>query len=503
MRLTAAVAFLTLTACQAHRATTPDGIYFVMVDRFSNGDPTNDQSIDPTDPHAFHGGDLRGLIDRLDWIHSLGFDTIWLSPLFKMRTEKWHGYGAFHGYWTWDLTQLEPRFGDEALLTQLRAELDRRHMKLVLDLVLNHVGPDAPLLTEHPDWFHRLGGVTDWNDATQLVMHDVHGLPDLATEKPEVFAALLGAANKWHRLARPDGFRLDAVKHLPLDFWAKFNGAFDFMKLGELLDGDPALVARTWREGRFTSMFDFPLAFAIADVFCRGESPAKLAAILTNDRRYPDPSQLVTLVDNHDLPRLMSVCGNDLDKVKHALTFLLSMRGIPSISWGTELAMEGAKEPDNRASMRFEPHPLQDHLRGLMAQRRATPALRDGAALTTSLTATRVTIARIAEDGSTSVVTVENGRTTVTPGPRSDPALITQWRTGAKTQRVTFTGKGLVVGSGPELGDWNRAHAVPLPVTLELPLSGVFEFKRIIDGEWEAGPNRTLLVTPATTEVTW
>lgn len=175
----------------------PSAIYFVMVDRFANGDRTNDQSVAPEDPQAFHGGDLQGLIDHLDWIQGLGFDTVWLSPIFKMRNEKWHGYGAFHGYWTWELPALEPRFGDELLLVRLRSELDKRNMKLMLDLVLNHVGPDAPLIAAKPEWFHRRGGVTDWSDPTQLVMNDVHGLPDLATEKPEVFEYLLESARRW------------------------------------------------------------------------------------------------------------------------------------------------------------------------------------------------------------------------------------------------------------------------------------------------------------------
>jgi hypothetical protein len=178
-------------------ALKPSGIYFVMVDRFANGDRSNDQSVSLEDPQAFHGGDLQGLIDHLDWIKALGFDTVWLSPIFKMRTEKWHGFGAFHGYWTWELPALEPRFGDELLLARLRSELDKRDMKLMLDLVLNHVGPDAPLITAKPDWFHHRGGVTDWNDQTQLVMNDVHGLPDLATEKPEVFEYLLDSARRW------------------------------------------------------------------------------------------------------------------------------------------------------------------------------------------------------------------------------------------------------------------------------------------------------------------
>lgn len=178
---------------------TPRAIYFVMVDRFANGDPSNDGDSNPDDPQAFHGGDLAGLSQHLDWLQALGVDTVWLSPIFRMRTTPWHGYGAFHGYWTWDLSKVEPRFGDDAAVRTLRAELDKRGMKLVLDLVLNHVGPDAPLLTQHPDWFHHNGGVTDWTDPKQLVENDVHGLPDLATEKPEVYRSLVSSTRRWLR----------------------------------------------------------------------------------------------------------------------------------------------------------------------------------------------------------------------------------------------------------------------------------------------------------------
>ena len=177
----------------------PGAIYFVMVDRFLNGDHANDADADPSDLSAFHGGDLEGLIQRLDWIQSLGFDTIWLSPIFTMRTEKWHGFGAFHGYWTYDLTSVEPRFGTEQTVVKLRQVLRTRGMKLVLDLVLNHVGPDAPMLTAHPTWFHRQGGVTDWNDARQLENGDVHGLSDLAQENPEVADYLRAATRRWLR----------------------------------------------------------------------------------------------------------------------------------------------------------------------------------------------------------------------------------------------------------------------------------------------------------------
>jgi len=262
------------------------------------------------------------------------------------------------------------------------------------------------------------------------------------------------------------------------------------MLLGELLDGDPSLVAKTWREGHFTSMFDFPLAFAIADVFCRGESPAKLAAVLTNDRRYPDANALVTLVDNHDLPRIMSQCGGDVEKVKQALAFLIAMRGTPSIIWGTEVGFEGAKEPDNRKSMRFVEHPLEAHLTKWMKLRADSPALRDGVAFPVEVTKDRVVIARVAPDGSTVRVKIEGGKVTLEEGAR------TAIPRGSK--RVTFTGTGSVVGSGPELGDWDPKKARPLPLTVDLPLNGTFEFKRIINGEWESGANRLLFVTPQT-----
>lgn len=295
------------------------------------------------------------------------------------------------------------------------------------------------------------------------------------------------------RVARPDGFRLDAVKHLPLEFWAKFNGSFDFMLLGELLDGDPGLVAKTWKEGRFTSMFDFPLGFAIADVFCRGESPSKLAAVLTNDRRYPDASALVTLVDNHDLPRILSQCGGDVGKVKQALSFLIAMRGTPSIIWGTEAGFEGAKEPDNRQSMRFVEHPLKEHIAKWMKLRADSFALREGAAVPIAVSKERVVIARIAPDGTTVNVKIEAGRVTLEEAERS--------QVPKATKRVTLSGTGAVVGSGPEFGDWDRTRAKPLPLTVDLPLNGAFEFKRIINGKWEAGPNRLLFVTDQTASI--
>jgi len=308
------------------------------------------------------------------------------------------------------------------------------------------------------------------------------------------------------------------------------------MMLGELLDGDPSLVAQAWKGGGFTSMFDFPLGFAMGDVFCRQESPAKLAAVLTNDRRYPDPSQLVTLLDNHDLPRIASVCGGDVEKVRAALAFLLTARGVPSLIWGTEVGMEGPKEPDNRKSMTFTPHPLKAEIAFWLGARKANPALADGVPVVLSATSDGVVLGRVT-DSQLAVVAVgragvrptftagpwvEATRELVPPGGWKRPSLGVfvsavkpgafaaleassepQWRTGAKKRAITFEGPAgaLVVGSGPELGDWNPAKAVRLPATVELPLGGAFEFKAIRrDGDktvWDSKANGALFVGEA------
>ncbi|MFP2930814.1 alpha-amylase family glycosyl hydrolase, partial [Pyxidicoccus sp. 3LG] len=395
-----------------------DAIYFVMVDRFANGDPGNDGKVDLKDAQAFHGGDLQGVISRLDGLQRLGVRTVWLSPVFQMRTEKFYGYGAFHGYWVEDFGKVEPRFGDEALLARLAEELRRRDMRLVLDVVLNHVGPETRLVREKPDWFHGLGPIDNWNDTRELVMRDVHGLPDLAVEKEPVYAHLLEHSRRWVDSVRPAGYRLDAVKHMPLKFWARYNDDLrahagkDFLLLGEMLDGDPVLLARTMKEGRFGTMFDFPLAFALVDVFCRDRSPGHLGAVLFNDRLYPAPGSLVTLVDNHDLPRVMSECGGDMERVKRALAVQLTARGVPALTYGTEEGLTGKKEPENRGDMRFTPdHPLREWITRLLELRRGSEALQGGETLVLAAREDLFAYARVAPDEAV-VIAINSGTST-------------------------------------------------------------------------------------------
>ena len=362
-----------------------DLIYFVMVDRFANGDPGNDGEIDPSDPTAFHGGDLQGVIDQLDYLQGLGVRTVWLSPVFQMRTDKFFEWGAFHGYWTQDLTAVEPRFGDAALLRELSDQLHARGMRLLLDVVWNHVAMDAPVQAEHPDWFHPSVGIEDWDDPFELVNHEVHGLPDWAQENPEVYAYLRDASLAWVREVQPDGFRVDAVRHMPTEFLASISADLaeqagpGFFLLGEDFNGDPVALAETYARGGFDSMFDFPLHYAMLDVFCDDRHPGRLAATLSGDGAYPDAQKLVTFLDNHDLPRIMSRCHGDLSRVRKALAFQLTTRGIPAITWGLEAGLEGEGEPENRADMVFgSGHPLEQDIRTLLDFRRRHPALMEG-----------------------------------------------------------------------------------------------------------------------------
>ena len=366
----------------------PAAIYMVMVDRFANGDERNDADADPGVPTAFHGGDLQGIIDHLDSIQAMGFTQLWMSPIAQMRTEPISGHGAFHGYWVEDGARLEPRFGSPDVLEDLRLALKARRMVPVLDLVTNHVAPDAPLTRSHPEWFHGLGDVVDWADPTQRIQHDVHGLPDLAQERPEVTSHLISQARAWG--AGADPIRLDAVRHLPPSFVRAYREALSgpeepAIVYGEIFEGNTVRLARAASEYGLDHTFDFPLHYALVDVFCRGADARVIAAVLSGDSAYAPGSVHLSFLDNHDLPRIRTACGGDEQQVAAAMELMLALRGIPVITYGTESGLVGQTETEARSDMDFERvAPVGRVIQEGLARRRSQPAIARAPTVTAS-----------------------------------------------------------------------------------------------------------------------
>ncbi len=392
-------------------------LYFVLIDRFCNGNRANDHEVDEKDLEGFHGGDIAGLIEKLDYLERLGVTGIWLSPFFTNRPDRFYKQQAYHGYWPHDFWTVDRRFGTEEELVELRHQLQQRNHKLLLDMVVNHMGYNAPFIETNPDWFNAGGEIKNWNDKEELVNRSIFGLPDFASQKPVVKTFFRLVARNWIEKLRPDGFRLDAVKHVPADFWRDFNanarriGGKDFLLLGEYLNGDPVETRQAWNDGEFSTLFDFPLYYTMKTVFAEGGDCRQLASRLYYDRNYPDAALLATFLDNHDLDRFITSCGGDRQKYALALAFLLTSRGVPVLNYGNETGLEGVhgKLPENRRSMVFdEENELYRLTRDLIALRRGTDALRRGLQCHIHADATSMVYGRLTPDA-LAVVVINNG----------------------------------------------------------------------------------------------
>ncbi len=391
-------------------------IYFVLIDRFHNGCLENDFHINTEDLYSFHGGDLQGLIAKLPYLKDLGITAIWLSPIFDNRDTRFFDYWAYHGYWVKDFFQLEEHFGNAEVLEEFKKEIKKHGMKLILDMIINHVDYNAPLLTQKPSWFHSYPDIKDWNDSLQVEQYRVHGLPDLAQENPEVEEFLIHVAKYWIDKIQPDGFRMDAVRHVPLSFWKNYNHAIreyagkDFFLLGEFLHGDAKACSPILKEGKFTSLFDFPFHFLLKNII-NGDTAEKLGVLFYHDSLYEDARLLTTFLDNHDLDRFMTSVSGDIEKWKLALSLLFTVRGIPSIYYGTEVGMEGKKEwmgekegdakqkPENRQSMKFGKNPeLHAYLKNCIQLRRSSPALSKGIQIHLAQERNMYAFARVVQD---------------------------------------------------------------------------------------------------------
>jgi glycosidase len=378
-------------------------IYQIITDRFFDGDPSNNNAegnYNPSGPTSVHGGDFKGIEQKLDYIKALGATAIWISPVVR------NANGEFHGYAARDFYQVAPHWGTLADLQHMIQAAHARGILVIDDIIVNHGGDltystDAgwsafkappngynlryrnaskqfapPFNTNaiNPNLtniFHNYGSIPDYNTPQHYQLGELSGLDDFRTETDYVRTNMAAIYNYW--LAQGfDGFRVDTVKHVDTGFWqawapmvhafAATNGKPNFFMFGEVYDGSDSLCGSyTGTQGggpfELDSVLDYPLYFKVNSVFATASGNTKQIedrynAIAAN---Y-DPSaqmRLVTFLDNHDQARFLSSgnANNNTDRLNVALAFLYTARGVPCLYYGTEQAFNGSTDPNDREDM--------------------------------------------------------------------------------------------------------------------------------------------------------
>ena len=401
-------------------------IYFIVVDRFYDGDPANNEGPNPElyDPEGkdwgkYWGGDLQGVIDKLDYLKDMGVTAVWLTPLFEQVEALFVEQAAIHGYWTKDFKRLNPRFiakGDNPSVNQTQEtkdtvfdklvyELHQRKMKLVLDIVCNHSNPDfsgkkgelyddgvkvADFNDDTNNWYHHYGEVQNWEDEWQVQNCELSGLATFNENNIAYRSYIKSAIKQW--LDRGvDALRVDTVKHMPIWFWQEFTADIlahrpDVFIFGEWIYSDPRndLSVEFVNESGMT-ILDFGLCVAIREVLGEVASAGfqLIQDVLNLDHRYYGATELITFIDNHDMPRFQSLNG-DRQMLSLAICLMMTTRGIPCIYYGTEQYLhddtDGGNDPYNRPMMEQwdTDSPIYRDVRLLSGLRRLNPAISMG-----------------------------------------------------------------------------------------------------------------------------
>ena len=368
----------------AQGITSKDMVYFLMPDRFANGDPSNDSVAGLLEiqngrqfPKGRHGGDMQGVQQHLDYIKDIGATAIWMTPVLinDMRSESFHGYAFTNQY------KIDPRFGGEKAYHDLVDAAHAKGMKIIQDAVYNHVGINHIFVKEKPvkDWLNNWNEYTNTSYKDQAdfdpyaarqdrkVMQDgwfTRQMPDLNERNPYVANYLIQHALWTVEEFGIDGWRIDTYAYNDLPFMNRCNGA--------LLEEYPAIgiFAETWVQGVVNQSYfvknkykdigyesnlpgvtDFQMLWGMLaglnEKFGWQEGLSKLYTTLAQDFVYADPFKNALFLDNHDLDRIFAVVGKDTSKLKQGLAWMYTLRGIPTLYYGTELLMDKFKDPSD------------------------------------------------------------------------------------------------------------------------------------------------------------
>lgn len=375
---------------QKRGVTNQDFIYLIMPDRFANGDVRNDQIAEMKDKSFSrdsifyrHGGDIQGIINQLPYLQDLGVTALWLNPVLENDENK----TSYHGYANTENYKVDRRLGTNELYKKLVDECHKRGMKMIKDLVHNHIGDQHFLYQDQPakNWFHQWPKYTGttYKDQTlfdpyaasadQKIMTDGwfdRHMPDVDQKNPLVKKYITQSHIWWIEYAGLDGFRLDTYAYNDRNFmaeWAKdISREYpEFTYFGE-----------TWVNGTANQVFftegntvnqkfdtglqavtDFQTYFAINEAlngkFGWTDGVNRLYSVLASDYQYKDPTRNVVFLDNHDISRFYSVVNEDFNKFKSGIILLLSLRGIPQMYYGTEILMKNYANPDGKVREDF------------------------------------------------------------------------------------------------------------------------------------------------------
>ena len=600
---------------------TDEVFYFVLPDRFHDADPTNntggfgddrlENGFDPTDEGFFHGGDLAGLLDKIDYLEGMGVTAIWMAPVFKNQPVQGIGTddlsAGYHGYWTVDYTQIDPHFGTNAELEQLIDEAHSRDMKVFFDIIPNHTAdviqyaegvydyvaksaepyrdasgepfddreyagtdsfppldpevsfPYTPVVPEGapvkvPEWlndptlYHNRGNSSFAGESS--VYGDFFGLDDLFTERPEVVDGMIEIFKPWIDRG-VDGFRIDTVKHVNIEFWQQWSPAIeeyaqttvgneDFFMFGEVFSANEELLSMFPTKGELPAVLDFGFQDSATNFAARSGSATALRDFFAADDYYIDADtnaySLPTFLGNHDMGRIgtfLSQANPDAadaellarDRLAHALMYF--SRGMPVIYSGDEQGFTGTGG-DKAARQDLDPtqtdiyadddqigsdetpaddnfdtdHPLYATLGDLADLTGAHEALRSGAQLPRFAAdgAGVFAFSRVERDERVEYLVVTNNAETPgeatfatgTPGTTFSPL----WSLSGDATDLTTGADGTVTVTVPALGAAVYRAGTTLPVSASAPGITVAQ-NNVIDFDID-GQTREALVFQAT-----
>lgn len=408
-------------------------IYNVFIDRFYDGDESNNRPLNMDDVHPkadYHGGDITGIIQKINdgYFEKLGINTLWISPIVK-NVEGAYGhwtnpetkFSAYHGYWPTSFTEIDHRYGTSEEFKQLVELAHQKDMNVILDFVAHHVHEQHPIYKEHPEWATDLylpdGSLNTerWDDQRLTTWFDVF-LPTLDNSKQEVYDMISDSAVFWITEYGIDGFRHDAAKHVPLVFWSELtkkikqqvvvNDNRKIYQIGETY-GSPELIGSYVNSGMLDAQFDFNLYDAVSTAISVDNSFKNVETTLKKSFKYYGWHNLMgNITGNQDRGRFISYATGTLkyeedaklagwtrdvivgspvgyDKMALLIAFINTVPGIPVIYYGDEIGMPGGNDPDNRKMMEFENLDdnelvLRDNARDLIKLRRSSMPLMFG-----------------------------------------------------------------------------------------------------------------------------